>query len=133
MTIYVKYLKMSNYAVVHWFNYRKELSAGFIKGFDDLDQAKKYAYKLAENDVNDYEIEDAKVITEDEITDENGPGKYGSPYANWTIVGYGGRYPDGYCTTFYCVVPWFSGVENSWDFIDDSDEVNEKCVPRYEY
>ena len=26
------------YAVVHWYNYRKELSAGFLQGFDDLEE-----------------------------------------------------------------------------------------------
>jgi hypothetical protein len=26
----------------------------------------------------------------------------------------GGRYDNGYCTRFYCVVPWFDGVENEW-------------------
>ena len=126
--------KCYNYAVVHWYNYRKELSAGFLKGFDDFEEAKKYAYICAERDMYDYDNIEPKVITEDEITDNNGPGKYGSPYAQHTIIGYGGRDPDGYSTTFYCVVPWFDGVENNWDFMDeDEDDEEKEWVPRYEY
>jgi hypothetical protein len=103
------------YAVVQWYNYRKELGAGFIKGFHDKETAAKYAYCRAVEDAEENGDETKKVITEDEITDGNGPGKDGSPYAGRTIVGYGGRSDDGYATTFYCVVPWFEGVENEWD------------------
>lgn len=130
---YVKVVSMSkcyNYAVVHWYNYRKELSAGFLKGFDDFEEAKKYAYSCAERDMYDYDNENARVITEDEITDNNGPGAGGGPYN--TIIGYGGRNPDGYATTFYCVVTWFDGVENSWDFMDDSENEDYEWVPRYD-
>ena len=78
-----------------------------------------------------YENEDARVITEDEITDNNGPGT--GPYN--TIIGYGGRNPDGYATTFYCVVDWFDGVTNDWDQFDDSesDDEDSEWVPRYSY
>jgi hypothetical protein len=121
------------YAVVHWYNYRKGLSAGFLKGFYDLDEAKTFAYDRAKEE-NDEDND--KVITEDEITDINGPGKYGSPYANWTIVGYGGEYPDGYSTTFYSVVEWFEGVTNEWNEFfgrGNGNEDNEKeWVPRYD-
>lgn len=75
--------------------------------------------------------EPARVITEDEITDKNGPGKHGSPYN--TIIGYG-LSSDGYATTFYCVVDWFHGVTNNWnDFMreDDSDDDDGEWVPRY--
>jgi hypothetical protein len=132
------------YAVVSWFNYRKELGAGFIKGFNDFEEARKYAYSLAEDDMISGEEEE--VITEDEITDGEGPGD-GGPYK--TIIGYGGH-PTGYSTVFYCVVSWFSGVENSWDWTEDliwedgyggyatqrdEDELEEECkvkwVPRY--
>ena len=115
------------YAVVHWYNYRKELHAGFSKGFDDLEEAKKYAFEAAEKDMIEYESNEAgKVITEDEITDGNGPGKDGSPYAGKTIVGYGGRFSNGYSTTFYCVVPWFPGVMNDWDEFEEPEYWDEK-------
>lgn len=121
--------KKFKYAVVHWFNYRKDLSAGFLKGFDDLNKAKEYAYKLAEQDGEE-------VITEDEITDNNGPGKDDSPYANHTIVGYGGS-ADGYSTTFYCVVRWFDGVTNEWNDFEESEywesKYGNKWYPEYTY
>jgi hypothetical protein len=102
------------FAVVSWYNYRKELNANFITKFDNFERARKYAYALALKDKKMYN-NNGPVITEDEITDNNGPGKTGSPYANKTIIGYGGRNSDGYATDFYCVVKWFPGVENSWD------------------
>jgi hypothetical protein len=119
------------YAVVFWFNYRKELQAGFMKGFDDFEIAKEYAYSQAEKCNNE-----GVVITEDDITDKNGPGKLGSPYYGKTIVGYGGS-SDGYCTTFYCVVEWFPGVENSWDQFDDDEywqeQYGSEWYPKYSY
>jgi hypothetical protein len=36
------------YAVVEWYNYRKDLCAGFVKGFNDLDEAKDFAYKQSQ-------------------------------------------------------------------------------------
>jgi hypothetical protein len=123
--------RVFNYAVVHWYHYRKELSAGFIAAFDDFDAAQKYAYSLAHEDMKRYGTSE-KVITEDEITDVNGPGKNGSPYN--TIIGYGGRYANGYSTRFYCVVEWFDGVTNSWDSYDDDsddDEDDDEWYPRY--
>jgi hypothetical protein len=106
------------YAVVRWYNYRKELSAEFLKGFDDFEMAKKFAHECAKNDSEDWDNEDG-VITLDDITDNNGPGKYGNPYYDKTIIGYGGRDSTGYSTDFYCVVEWFNGVENEWnDFAD---------------
>jgi hypothetical protein len=121
------------YAVVNWYNYRKELRAGFMKGFNDLDEAKQFAYKNAEKDRDYYECSDI-VITEDQITDVHGPGKNGSPYANHTIIGYGGRYDDGYSTTFYSVVHWFAGVENEWYEVDGTywdDKYNGQWYPHY--
>lgn len=124
------------FAVVSWYNYRKELSASFIKKFDIFEDARKYAYECALKDKELYE-NSGPVITEDEITDNNGPGKSGSPYAGRTIVGYGGRYSDGYSTEFYCVVNWFKGVENNWDSFDDQEFWEEKYdsewYPEYEY
>jgi hypothetical protein len=90
-----------------------------MRGFNDMEEAKKYAYECAYKDMIENETSE-KVITEDEITDNNGPGKYGSPYNS--IIGYGGRYEDGYSTTFYCVVEWFDGVTNMWDEMDEMDE-----------
>lgn len=110
------------YAVVHWYNYRKELHAGFMRSFNNFENARSFAYRQAENDIINYNSnEENLVITEDEITDINGPGKYGSPYANKTIIGYGGRNSNGYATTFYCVVEWFRGVENDWNDCEDKD------------
>ena len=109
---------MYDYAVVYWYNYRKELNAGFLKAFNDFEEAKQYAFSLAEKDLIDYNVDD-HVITEDEITDNNGPGKDGSPYNS--IIGYGGRYSTGYSTTFYCVVKWFNGVTNEWDDFEDEE------------
>jgi hypothetical protein len=122
------------YAVVEWFNYRKELHAGHLKNFESYNEAAEYAFKRAQKDKEGWQ-NDGPVITEDEITNGDGPGKDGSPYANYTLVGYGGRNSTGYCTTFYCVVPWFEGVENSWDeFGDDDDESNDdEWVPKYSY
>mmetsp|Transcript_11095 Transcript_11095/g.10030 ORF Transcript_11095/g.10030 Transcript_11095/m.10030 type:complete len:136 (+) Transcript_11095:117-524(+) len=122
-------VEVFKYAVVHWYNYRKELSAGFIKGFNNLEKAKIYAFDLAYQDMIDYKTSD-KVITEDEITDNNGPGKYGSPYASETIVGYGGKHDNGYCTKFYCVVDWFDGVTNDWSQYCDTNN-DEDWYPGY--
>jgi hypothetical protein len=122
-------------AVVHWFNYRKDLSAGFLKGFDSLPEALAYAFARAEQDVEEYDGE--KVIIEDQITDGNGPGKHGSPYAMHTIIGFGGRDPTGYSTTFYCVVPWFPGVMNEWSHAESEDYWEAKYCgewyPEYEF
>ena len=115
------------FAVVEWFNYRKELSAGFLEGFDDLKEAIDYAYERAFKDIGAYMSNDTGiVITEDQITDRNGPGKTRSPYAKKTVVGFGGRYPDGYMTNFYCVVPWFDGVMNDWNCFKSEDYWDEK-------
>jgi hypothetical protein len=124
------------FAVVSWYNYRKELNAQFLKGFDYFEDARKYAYECALKDKDEYE-NDGPVITEDEITDINGPGKTGSPYANKTIVGYGGRDSRGYSTMFYCVVKWFQGVENEWDSMEDSNywkqKYGDEWYPEYYY
>jgi hypothetical protein len=126
------------YAVVSWKHYKKELSAGFIKGFDDQETAEEYAYALAVLDMEEYEENDSgRIITEDEITDRNGPGKHGSPYRRRTIVGYGGRFDNGYCTRFYCVVPWFDGVENEWSESHYDcyweDKYDGEWYPKYSY
>jgi len=115
---------MYKYAVVFWYNYRKELHAGFLKGFNDFDIAKRYALQKAEQDLIDFEENDEGVITEDEITDNNGPGKSGSPYKS--IIGYGGTNHTGYATAFYCVVEWFDGVTNKWDEFKDDEYWEEK-------
>ena len=124
--------KTCNYAVVHWFNYRKNLKSGFLKGFNDLEEAKTYAYKRARKDCPYW---NSSVITEDEITDNNGPGKSGSPYDS--IVGYGGEDETGYCTKFYCVVEWFPGVTNKWhDLKEDSrwkKLYGDEWYPKYSY
>ena len=120
--------KVFKYAVVHWFNYRKDLHAGFLKGFYDLELAKNYAYRRAYEDMLEHNND--KVITEDEITDINGPGKYGSPYKS--LIGYGGICSDGYMTMFYCVVEWFEGVTNDWDGFETYEEEEGKWYPRYE-
>jgi len=88
----------------------------------------------AHNDMERYndDNDNARVITEDEISDYNGPGAGGSPYVQHTIVGYGGRNPDGYSTMFYCVVKWFDGVTNGWDGEDKDSTSDSKWVPRYE-
>ena len=119
--------EVCKYAVVHWYNYRKELSAGFLKGFNDLEEAKNYAYDLAWKDTLE---DDAKVITEDEITDINGPGKSGSPYKS--LIGYGGS-SDGYSVRFYCVVEWFEGVTNNWEEYEGYTEKEGEWYPRYKY
>ena len=74
------------------------------------------------------------MITEEEITDPNGPGKGGSPYKS--LIGYGGRRENGYMTRFYCVVDWFEGVTNDWDDWDESEGYKEedgKWYPIYRY
>ena len=106
-----------------------------MQGFDDFENAKEYAYNQAKKDYDLYESNDKGIITEDDITDNNGPGKSGSPYYGKTIVGYGGRYSDGYSTTFYCVVEWFNGIENNWDDFETEDHWKQKYgsqwYPRY--
>lgn len=133
------------YAVVYWYNYRKELTAGFMQGFDEFEKAKDYAYNQAKKDFDLYKAEWDRylqmrsdnvlgIITEDDITDNNGPGKSGSPYYGRTIIGYGGRYADGYSTTFYCVVEWFDGVENNWNDFETNDweeEYGSEWYPEY--
>ena len=122
-----------NYAVVHWFNYRKGLNAGFLKGFIDFASAKEYAYNCAQDDKADHQNEDP-IITEDEITDENGPGKTGSPYYGKTIIGYCGESSNGYNSRFYCVVRYFDGVENEWDEFRDAENIDDgKWYPIYQY
>ena len=122
---------MYKYAVVHWYNYRKELSAGFVGGFHDFEEARKYAFLKAELDAfcngTDY------IITEDEITDKNGPEKSDKPYKS--LIGYGGS-KDGYATTFYSVVEWFDAVTNYWEWSESDDYWEEKYngqwYPKYE-
>ena len=121
------------YAVVHWFHYRKELSAGFRQGFVDFECARKFAYDCAYKDMIRFGTSD-KVITEDKITDINGPGKDGSPYKS--LIGYGGRRENEYMTRFYCVVDWFEGVTNDRDDWDESEGYKEedgKWYPIYRY
>lgn len=136
MFLSIIFAKMK-YAVVFWYNYRKELNSGFMKGFDNFETAKEFAYNQAKNDLDSYQCNDKGVITEDDITDRNGPGKSGSPYNGKTIIGYGGTFSDGYSTKFYCVVEWFDGVENSWDQFDDSDyweeQYGSEWYPKYSY
>jgi hypothetical protein len=108
-------MKSCEYAVVSWFNYRKECKAGFIRGFDDFEEARKYAYSLAESEKR----EDEEIITEDKISHSEGCD--GGPYKS--IIGYGATEDgSGYETTFYCVVKWFTGVTNSWCWEDDESE-----------
>lgn len=130
--MYSKYVSDSDkYAVVYWYNYRKELHAGFLKNFNTFDEAERFALDKAEQDRRVYE-NDGPVITERQITDNNGPTRNGSPYAGRSIIGYGGRDSTGYATTFYCVVPWFDGVENNWSFdMDDSGMVPGQWYPKY--
>lgn len=152
------YGKTPEYAVVSWFNYRKEHVATCHALFENYEDAKEYAYKMAyphyelHNSQNtilsypevtdeDFTIikkildkrkitselseEDRKtveemskkydtsfhIISEDEITDCNGPGE--SKYDS--LVSFGNS-KDGYSTKFYCVVEYFHGVENEWNF-----------------
>jgi hypothetical protein len=123
---------MFKYAVVYWYNYRKELSAGFLKGFNDFEEARQFAYKTAERDLDETETENG-VITEDEITNNNGCGKNGSPYKS--IIGYGGSSETGYATTFFCVVEWFDGVKNYWDDFEDKSywetKYGDQWYPKY--
>ncbi len=129
----------TQFAVVEWFNYKTDLSAGFLKAFDDFQRAKEYAYKLAKQDIEDTDqFDKEKVVTEDDLTDDvNGPGKYGSPYAERTLAAYGGGADGGYCTVFYCVVEFFDGVENEWDQYHHDQYWEElydgKWYPRYSY
>jgi hypothetical protein len=118
------------FAVVSWYNYRKELQAGFLKKFNNFEDARKYTYECASRG-------NGPVITEDKITDNNGPGKHGSPYAEKTIVGYGGGNSTGYSTEFYCVVKWFPGVENNWDSMEEDEywkqKYGDEWYPQYFY
>jgi hypothetical protein len=95
-----------------------------LKNFPTFEQADRFALSKAEEDKLRYH-NNGPIITERQITDNNGPGKNGSPYAGRSLIGYGGRDSTGYATTFYCVVPWFEGVENSWDELEDSDTESE--------
>lgn len=108
------------YAVVYWHNYRKELNAGFVKKFDTFEEADKYAYSLVEEDAKEEKV---KIITEEEITDNNGAEM--GPYENYKLKSYGAS-NDGYNTTFYNVVPYFIGVENDWDDSEDQEFWEEK-------
>ena len=142
------------YAVVNWYNYRKEQIAGFNEYFEDYEEARRYAYKCAISEIkqncdeelynrilNKYEptsvwdtellkdiSKEEYVITEKEITDNNGP--CDGPYDS--LIGYGNS-SDGYSTIFYSVVKSFDGVENSWCKMDeDENEGSEEWVPRYD-
>jgi hypothetical protein len=146
------------YSVVHWYNYRKELNAGFCKYFENFEDADKYAFNLALNDtcnlpdelngieytvptselptesqqliteISEKYEESYYIITEDEITDNNGPG-----YGPYNCIKSYGNSKDGYATTFYCVVESFPGVENSWDDFVYEDYEHENWVPKYYY
>ena len=146
------------FAVVHWFNYRKEKSAGFKGYFVSYEEARKYAYKQAVGSIDTSEIsvsllneilkEEAPtsewnkdlvkkvsseeyIITESEITDGNG-GE--NPYNS--LIGYGNS-SNGYCAMFFSVVKSFDGVENSWSECEDEECEEEECeneckwVPKY--
>jgi len=134
-----------NYAVVEWFNYRKDLSAGFISGFSTFEEARSFAYDLANTDKKEWKLQ--KIVTyvdyqkppTDKIDSVNGPGIYGSPYAGETMIAYGasGSGEPGYSTLFYCVVPWFEGVENDWNDSEDDEYWEElygdEWYPQYSY
>lgn len=163
------YGKEKKYAVVQWFNYRKEHQAGCLAVFEKYEDADFYAYKaicmtmynrLSGNYINindqDFnklqEILKKKKITselskddqdtistlsekytnfyissEDEITDLNGPG-----CSNYdSIVSYGNS-KDGYSTRYYCVVEYFYGIENRWNFDEKLVKVvNSSWSPKY--
>ncbi len=148
------YGKEPNYAVVNWFNYRKEHSCGCNAVFEKYSDARDYMYKMAyyecmssiygnyrkidKNDMfevvrilnkglltcdlcpDDKNIIDSieekynrcfSLISEDQITDNNGPG-----YSHYRSLESIGNSKDGYSTTFYCLVDHFHGVENRWNF-----------------
>jgi hypothetical protein len=128
------------YAVVYYFNYRKGLHAGFLKGFDDLKEAIDHAYACAEeNFEGDFMTDEndtrGMVMSEAQIADDTGPGKLGSPYRWKTIVGFCPRDTAGYSAKIYCVVPWFRGVLNEWHESEDQDHWEAKYggewYPRY--
>ncbi len=160
--------KQKKYAVVCWFNYRKEQSASCTYLFEHYEDAVDYAYKLAyvqeelyskysevnsedlvriKNILNKREItselpqedisfieemslkykQDFHIISEEEITDVNGPGE--SKYDS--LVSFANS-KDGYCCTFYCVVDYFYGVENEWNFdYGFSPNVGSRWSPQY--
>ena len=147
------------YSVVYWYNYRKELHAGFMEYFNDYESARIFALNLSKKQMDTSklnmeekmfiesqtdgtsmlsdetqekikELEDKTgecytIITECEITDENGPGS--GPYD--TLIGYASSH-SGYSTEFYCVVDSFPGVENWWNEWDDFEDDSE-WIPRY--
>ena len=155
----VEVSKTPAFAVVNWYNYRKELNAGFNMYFESFEEARKYAYKkaVAMINTNEYLLNkilkadgptsewskelvnevspDEYIIMESEITDNNGRV---SPYNS--IIGYGNS-SNGYSTTFFSVVKSFAGVENSWDDwefdAEESDDESgtigsdKKWVPKY--
>lgn len=158
------------YAVVEWFNYRKEHSAGCRAIFEKYEDALDHAYKYAVNEIfsdlygnyrkvneetfiklqeiinkkkyttelSDDEkkfIEDCHekglnfyIISEEDITDNNGA--Y-SPY-NKVLASYINS-RDGYCSTVYCVVEYFPGVENRWNFDEEEVILNDESTWYPEY
>jgi hypothetical protein len=107
------------YAIVWWFNSRRNRSAGFLKKADSLEEAKKIAFNYAWKSIEDEETEgvSGEVI-----------GEYSNPYLDYTICSYVGG--TSINNTIYCVVEWFDGVESKWDEYDIDDDAT-GWVPKY--
>jgi hypothetical protein len=132
--------KKHAYAVVYYFNYRKCLRAGFLKGFDDLKEAIDHAYACAEEAFEEDFPEDENhtrgmVMCHEEIVDDTGPGKLGSPNRGKAIVGFCPSDTAGHSANIYCIVPWFGGVLNEWHDFEDHHywkaKYGEEWYPRY--
>lgn len=144
------------YAVVTWYNYRKELHADFMEYFNDYESARIFALNLAKKEMDTSKLNmeekmfiesqtDETSMLSDEtqekikeleekteecytiITEGEITDDYGGPYD--TLIGYACSH-SGYSSEFYCVVDSFPGVENSWNQWDNFEDDSE-WIPRY--
>lgn len=95
-------INQKKYAVVYYFNYKKESSAGFVRYFDLFSDACKCAYNMAEIDSK---YKKTNIVMKE----------YDNDQSYYDIILSYGSFKDGYSTVFYGVVESFSGVENSWN------------------
>jgi hypothetical protein len=120
-------LKKYKYAVVHWLDSNDYFNAGFIKGFDNLEEAKKEAYRLAEEKSDNETTRKSHrrrghFLKKKEMQLNN---INVSPYHDKTIVEYGAEFGD--TIYYFSIVPWFHGVTNNWDSeSDNTPEINQE-------
>ncbi len=123
------------YAVVEWKSDKKKQYANFIRGFDNIEDAKSlaldmYAEYFRENieklpfdkeHIVKSRLEEKKLTSELSTSEQNlvrtgADSMYNdNPYTS--LYSYGNSNSDG--MIYYSVVEWFPGVEHNWSYVED--------------